>query len=168
MLTADAVILSLVFFFASWGAVTGAARQIAQLVSIGAGVLVSSFLTEPIAPSASRILNISPTLGFFLTQCVLFIGTVFLIRFSLTGLLQRALSSNDAKSRAPDRWLGFLLGGMKAAAVCYAVVSAIVFVQENVHLRGLRLETLSRKSYSYRWVKAHNLFDLTPPSNEKG
>jgi membrane protein required for colicin V production len=161
VLTADALILGLVIFFAAWGAITGASRQLAQLGAIFVAYFSVRLLTKPLSPFVSRIMDVGAAAGTFFAGAFLFAFTVFVVRLLLTRALERLLVGKDAKTRAPDRWLGFLFGGLKAAAGCYVLLACIVYAQENVQLAGRRLNWVSRKSWAYQWTKEHNLLGPT-------
>jgi membrane protein required for colicin V production len=159
VLTADAIILGLVMFFAVWGSITGAARQLGQLGAIAAAYVALRVLLPFVSPIVASAMGVSGVTAKLVSGALIFVATVFLVRMALTRMLEHVLVGKDAKTRAPDRWLGFLLGGLKAAAASYVVLSGVVYAQENFALGKRRLELVSRKSWAYQWVKEHNTFD---------
>jgi uncharacterized membrane protein required for colicin V production len=172
VLTADSVVLGLVLFFASWGAVTGAARQLGQLGAIFLSYVGlrygAPYLTTPVA----KAMDISVPAARIMASALVFVTVVFVGRALLTRMMEGLLIGRDAKSRAPDRWLGFLLGGLKGAAGCYAVLACIVYAQETWSFGQKRLQLVSRKSVTYQWVKEHDaLFETesvqVPPAAKR-
>ncbi|QRN94098.1 CvpA family protein [Archangium violaceum] len=161
-MTIDLIILGLVLFFAVVGALTGGAKQIANMVALAVAWFVSRKLGPFVGPKLAEALGGVPLLfGVVVGSLLIFIGVLVAVRYALTSLLQRLFGARNPENRGVDGAIGFVLGGAKVAAISYIVLSALVFVEQNVVVAGKRLGVSPKDSLSFGLARRYNLFEMT-------
>lgn len=161
-MTIDLVILGLMLFFGIIGAVTGAARQIANVVGMGAAWFVSRRLGPLLGPKLAAALGGVPLLmGVIAATGLVFLVVWVAVRYALGYLLQRLLAGKDPENRGADRFLGFFLGAAKVALIAYVVTSGLTFFEQHVVVAGRRLGVSPKDSISFKFAREHNLFEMT-------
>jgi membrane protein required for colicin V production len=159
--TLDLVLLGLVLFFALWGALTGAARQIAQALAGLAAWFAARPAGDQFGAAAARQLNSSLVVGTVCVTFATFLLVFLLVRWLFTAALRRLLAGTDPKNRTADRAFGFFLGGTKIAALTWVVVCALSFVEDNVTLQGRKFGLVPKDSITFKLAREHNLFELS-------
>ncbi len=157
----DLFIAGLILLFAIFGALTGAARQIAQLVALFAAYVCARPIGTFFGPRLARALDAPLVVGTIAATMLTFIVVLIAVRYVLTVLLRRLLAGDEREEQGPDRALGFILGAVKAALFIYVVLCAATFVERNVTVAGRRLLTTSRDSLAFGVARKWNLFELT-------
>ncbi len=161
-MTIDLVVLGLVLFFGIIGAVTGAAKQIANLVGMGVGYFVSRRLGPLLGPKLAAAMGGLPLLvGVIGATTLLFLVVWLAVRYALGYLLQRLLGGRNSEHRGVDRFLGFILGGAKVALLAYVVMSGLTFFEQHVVVAGRRLGVSPKDSVAFGLARRYNLFELT-------
>jgi len=161
-MTIDLVVLGLMLFFGIIGAITGAAKQIANLVGLGAGWFVSRRLGPVLGPKLAAALGGVPLLlGVIGATILLFLVVWLAVRYALGFLLQRLMSGKNPEHRGVDRFLGFILGGAKVALIAYVVLSALTFFEQHVVVAGRRVGVSPKDSVAFRFARTYNLFEMT-------
>jgi membrane protein required for colicin V production len=157
----DLVLLGLVLFFGLLGALSGAARQVANSAGLAAGYFVSRKLAPLLAPKLSAALGSPLLVGTLAATVLLFLVTWLTVRYALAALLSRVLSGRDPDNRGVDRALGFLLGGGKMAALFWVCLSALTFFEQHVVVAGKRVGVAPNGSVAFELSRRHNLFEMT-------
>lgn len=157
----DVIILCVVVFFALLGAVSGAARQIANMVGLAAAYFVSRRLGPMVGPKLAAAADTSDLLGVVLGTVLLFIVVLTLVRFILGTLLNRLMRGRDPANRGPDRLFGLLLGGVKVTLICYVLLSALTFVEQHVVVAGQKMGLSPKDSRAFAFARRYNLFEAT-------
>lgn len=156
----DLVLLGVVAFFAMWGALTGAARQIAYFAAAILAFLGARPLGSWLAPKISAATGSSPVLGVLVATLAGFLVIYLAVRHAGTYLLRRGLAGRDPSDRRLDRALGFLLGGAKSAFFIYLAICALSFVEANVAVAGKRLGLSPEGSQAFALARRFNLFEM--------
>ncbi len=157
----DLVILGVVLLFAVLGALSGAARQVANLVALGAAYFAARQLGPVVAPRLAEAVNGPLLAGVVLGTLLVFLVVLFAVRYALTSLLRWLLGARDEEGRAMDQFLGFVLGALKAGLVAYVVLSGLTFVEQHVAVAGRRLGVSPEGSVAVTLARRYNLFELT-------
>lgn len=166
-MTLDLVLVGLVFFFAFWGALQGAARQVAQTIAgIAAWVVAGPAGNFFAAPAATAIHSSLATGTVFATFASFIVLFVFL-RYLLTAILRRIIAGKDPENRSADRVIGFLLGAGKISVLIWLVLCALSFIDDNVVISGKRLPLVPKDSVAFQLAHTHNLFELSQFSGVK-
>lgn len=160
----DVVLLCVVLFSAVLGAISGAARQLGQLVGLVAAMALARPLGAWAAPHLAQVVDLSPRLRGMLALVLAFMALYLVARLLATALLTRVLSGEDEERRGVDRTLGFVLGGLKVAVLAYALLSAATLVEGALRARGHRLDLGLGKSVAAGFARRHNLFELLRPA----
>lgn len=159
-MTLDLVVVVLVLASAFLGSLSGAAKQIAHLVSMVAAYFLGRPLGELVAPSLAESFGLAPGVASVLGAMAGFIAILLVTRLALTQILKRVMSGKDEQDRTTDRALGFVLGGAKTLALIYLVLSAITFVESHVKMGSTRLKVTPKDSWTAGFARQHNLFSL--------
>jgi membrane protein required for colicin V production len=160
--TIDLIILGLVLFFAVVGAITGGAKQIANLVALAVAWFVSRKLGTYVGPRMAEALGGVPLLmGTIAGTLLVFISVLVAVRYALTSLLRRLLGGRDPEKRGADNALGFVLGGTKVVVITYVVLSGLVFAEQYVMVAGRRMGVSPKDSVSFGLARRYNLFEMT-------
>jgi membrane protein required for colicin V production len=162
--TIDLIILGLVLFFAVVGALSGGAKQIANLVALAVAWFVSRKLGTYVGPKMADALGGAPLLiGTVVGSLLVFIVVLVAVRYVLTTLLRRLFGGRDPERRSldVDGALGFVLGGAKVAVIVYVVLSALVFAEQHVVVAGKRMGLSPKDSVSFGLARRYNLFEMT-------
>jgi membrane protein required for colicin V production len=161
-MTIDLIILGLVLLFAVVGAITGGAKQIANLVALVVAWFVARKLGPFVGPRLADALGGVPLLiGVVAGSLLVFIGVLVAVRYALTSLLQRLFRSKDPEHRGVDGALGFVLGGAKVAVIAYILLSGLVFAEQHIVVAGRRLGVSPKDSVCFRLARSYNLFEMT-------
>ncbi|XXF75739.1 CvpA family protein [Myxococcaceae bacterium GXIMD 01537] len=160
-MTIDLVILGLVLFFGLIGAVSGAAKQIANIVGMGVAWFVSRRLGPLLGPKLAASLGGMQLLGLLAATSLLFLVVWVAVRYALGYLLQRLMAGKDPDNRGVDRLLGFVLGATKVGLMAYVVMSALTFFEQHVVVAGKRLGVSPKDSVCFGLARRYNLFELT-------
>ncbi len=155
----DLIILSIIVVFAVIGSLSGAARQIAQLVALGVGFLCARPLGGAFGSRAAHALHIPELLGVIVATILFFILVMASVRLVLTHLLRKMLAGGESEARGLDRSLGLVLGGAKVAFIAYFMLSALSFVEDNVAFAGGHFGLSPRDSLSFALARRYNLFE---------
>lgn len=160
-MTIDLLILSLVLLFAVIGAVTGAARQIAQTVAIGAAFFSARPLGNLLGPHTAKALQVPLVFGTVMATLGVFIVVLLALRFALTAIIARILAGKNPDDHRLDRLLGFILGGAKVATLSYVLLSGLAFVDTHVTVAGKKLGISPKDSVAFKLARTYNLFEMT-------
>ncbi|QSQ27715.1 CvpA family protein [Pyxidicoccus parkwayensis] len=158
----DLIILGLVLFFALIGAITGASRQVANLVGLSAAYFASSRLGPVIGPRLAASLGSPIFLGIIAGSILVFIVVWLAVRYALGAVLVRFLSTGrHNEDRGLDRFLGFAFGGAKMLVIAWVALSAITFFEQHVVVAGRRFGLSTKDSLSLQAARRFNLFEMT-------
>ncbi|OJT20428.1 colicin V production protein [Archangium sp. Cb G35] len=161
-MTIDLIILGLVLLFAVAGAISGGAKQIANLVALAVAWYVSRKLGTYVGPKMAAALGGAPLLiGTVAGTMLVFITVLVAIRYALTYFLQRLFGGPDPDKRNVDGAIGFVLGGAKVALISYVVLSALVFAEQYIIVAGKRMGVSPKDSVSFGLARRYNLFEMT-------
>jgi membrane protein required for colicin V production len=161
-MTIDLIILGLVLLFAVVGAITGGARQIANLVALAVAWFAARKLGPLVGPRLADALGDAPLLiGVVVGSLLVFIGVLVAVRYALTYLLQRLFRGKDPEHRGVDGTLGFVLGGAKVALIAYVLLSGLVFAEQHIVVAGKRMGVSPKDSVCFGLARSYNLFELT-------
>jgi membrane protein required for colicin V production len=167
-MTIDLIILGLVLLFAVVGAITGGAKQIANLVALAVAWFAARKLGPLVGPRMADALGDAPLLiGVVVGSLLVFIGVLVAVRYALTYLLQRLFRSKDPENRGVDGTLGFVLGGAKVALIAYVMLSGLVFAEQHIVVAGKRLGMSPKDSVCFGLARSYNLFEMTQFSGVK-
>ncbi len=167
-MTIDLIILGLVLLFAVVGAITGGAKQIANLVALAVAWYVSRKLGTYVGPKMAAALGGAPLLiGTIAGTLVLFITVMVAVRYALTYFLKRLFGAQDAEKQGADNAIGFVLGGAKVVLIAYVLLSALVFAEQYIIVAGKRMGVSPKDSVSFEMARRYNLFELTQFSGVK-
>jgi membrane protein required for colicin V production len=166
--TIDLIILGLVLLFAIVGAISGGAKQIANVVALGVAWFVSRKLGPYVGPQMAEALGGVPLLiGTLVGSMLIFIGLLVAVRFALTSLLRQLFGARKSGEGGLDGVLGFALGGAKVVVIAYVVLSALVFAEQYVVVAGKHLGVSPKDSVSFDLARSYNLFERTQFSGVK-
>ena len=158
----DLFILALIAFFGFLGGLTGAARQIGQLVGLLVAFAAAGPLGKALGPQMSAWLGGAPLVaGTVAATLGLFVVIWVALRYAVAEIARRAMSGEDPEDRTVDRNLGMLFAGVKIALATYVVLCAMVFAEKNVSAFGRRLGVSPRDSIAFELARSHNLFEMT-------
>lgn len=167
-MTIDLIILGMVLLFAVVGAITGGAKQIANLVALAVAWYVSRKLGTYVGPKMAAALGGAPLLmGTIAGTLVLFITVMVAVRYALTYLLKRLFGAQDAEKQGADNAIGFVLGGAKVVLIAYVMLSALVFAEQYIIVAGKRMGVSPKDSVSFELARRYNLFEMTQFSGVK-
>ncbi len=161
MSTPDLALLGLVLAFALWGAFQGAARQVAQLIAGVGAWFAARPIGDFLGPMAASKMQVSLVVGTVLSTFVAFILVFLIVRGVLTVILRRILSGKEPGNRSADRFLGFVIGGAKVAALAWVIVCALSFVEENVTIQGRKFGFVPKDSLTFQLARKYNLFEMS-------
>ena len=156
----DLALLVVIGFFALWGALSGAAKQIANVASMVLAYLCARPLGNLIGPQLAPAFKVSLGVAIVAATVFLFIVGVVASRLLISRLLQRVFAGTDPDSRVIDRVLGFVLGGAKVTLLIWFFLCALTFVQQNVTIAGRRLTLAPKGSLAFRIAATWNVFEL--------
>lgn len=160
-MTLDLIVLVAVLLAGVFGAIAGAAKQVANLVALVAGYLCAKPLGTFVGPRIAHMTHGSRLLGIVAATLFFFLVVTVAVRYVLTHFLRRLLAGKNKEDRGPDRALGFGLGAVKVLAIAYVILSGLAFVSAHVEVAGRHLGISPKDSLSFAFVRRHNLFDLT-------
>jgi membrane protein required for colicin V production len=161
-MTIDLVILGLLLFFGIAGAITGAAKQIANVAGMAVGGFVSRRLGPILGPKLAVAMGGVPMLlGVIAATGLVFLVVWLATRFALYYFLQRLMSGREQENRGVDRTLGFVLGAAKVGIIVYVVLSALTFVEQHVVVAGRRLGVSPKDSVCFDVARRYNVFEMT-------
>jgi membrane protein required for colicin V production len=155
--TLDLAVLAALAIAALSGAMSGALRQLVQLLAVVAGWVAARQLAAPVADGLAK--TVSPLLARGAASSLLFLGV-----FALVSLVGAAILKGTGVSRAvrgpADRGAGALLGGAKGGAIAWVLLSALA-VAGSAAPRWLPIEP--RTSQFAALAGAHNLLARVAP-----
>jgi len=158
----DLTILGLVLFFAIIGAITGASRQVANLVGLAVAYFASSRLGPLVGPKLAASIGGPLFLGIIAGSLLVFVVVWLAVRYALGALLVRFLSTGrHNEDRSIDRFLGFALGGAKMLLIAWVALSAITFFEQHVVVAGRRFGVATQESLALQAARRFNLFEMT-------
>jgi len=157
----DVTIVCLVIFFAMIGAISGAAKQIAQMVGLAVAYFASKRLGPVLGPKLAGSFGDSQLAGVLVASVLIFVVVLIVVRYALVALLQRLMSGRDPANRGPDRLIGMVLGGLKVGIICYVLISALTFVEQHVVVAGKKLGISPKDSRAFAFARSYNLFERT-------
>ncbi|MDP1822089.1 MAG: CvpA family protein [Archangium sp.] len=166
-MTLDLIALSLLAFFAIWGAFSGFSRQVAHAIA-GIGAVIAAapagrFFAEPMAKG----LQSSLTVGVVVATIVSFLAVYLLVRLLMTLFLRRLLAGKDPKNRTADRTMGFGLGFAKTAVALWIGLSAATFVENNLVLAGRKYTFTPKDSKLVALARQYNFIETVQFSGAK-
>ncbi|MFN0063155.1 MAG: CvpA family protein [Myxococcaceae bacterium] len=156
----DLIILALALVFAVFGAFSGAARQLAAWVAIVAAYIGGPFLGKLGAPAMAKALSVPNNLAVIAASLVAFILVYVITRQVVTSLVSRVLGDQQGEKSGVNRFLGFVLGGLKVIAIAWAMLSALTFVERRFQDVTKSWGFLPRESKAWTLAKRYNVFDL--------
>jgi membrane protein required for colicin V production len=160
--TIDLFILALVAFFGLLGRLTGAARQIGQLVGLVVAYAAAGPLGSALGPKMAAWLGGVPLVaGTVAATLALFILIWAALRYAVAAVLRRAMSGEDPEDQTVDRNLGMGLAMVKVGLATYVILCALTFAEKNVTAFGKRLGVAPRDSIAFELARKHNLFEMT-------
>lgn len=160
-MSVDGVVLAVVLVLGVLGALSGAARQVANLVALAVAAWTAPRLGGWLGPRLAEDGSLSRAAATVLAGVLVFAGVWLVARYALVAVLERVLVGEDGEDRSVDRWLGFAFGALKGAVACWVALSAVAFVGEHVKVAGRRLGLSAESSWAVRIAQRHNLFELT-------
>ena len=167
-MTLDLIALSILAFFAIWGAFSGFAKQVAHALAGIAAVVAAApagrFFGEPMAKALQ---STSLTLGVVAATIVAFLAVYLLVRLLMTLFLRRLLSGKDPQNRSADRVLGFGLGATKTAVAIWLGLSAATFVENNLVLAGHKYTFTPKDSKLVALARKYNFIERVQFSGAK-
>jgi membrane protein required for colicin V production len=153
----DVFVLLLLGVAAVLGAATGALRQLLQIVAVALGWAAARGLSPAVAAGLER--SMPAVLARATASAVLFVGIAALV--SIVGRLVLSASGFSSVVRGPvDRAVGALLGGVKAGAAAWILLSAVA-IAEAAAPRALPLDPRSSDFASL--AARHNLLAQIVP-----
>lgn len=166
-MTLDLIALSLLAFFALWGAFSGFSRQVAHAIA-GVGAVIAAapagrFFAEPMA----KALQASLTVGVVAATIVSFLAVYLFVRLIMTLFLRRLLAGKDPKNRTADRTMGLGLGFAKTAVALWIGLSAATFVENNLVLAGRRYTFTPKDSRLVALARQYNFIESVQFSGAK-
>lgn len=158
----DLFILALIAGFGFLGGLTGAARQVGQLVGLLVAYAAAGPLGKALGPKMAAWLGGVPIVaGTVAATLALFILIWVALRYAVAAILRRAMSGDDPEDRSVDRNLGMLLSAVRVALATYVVLCALVFAEKNFTAFGRRLGVSPKDSIAFGFARQHNLFEMT-------
>ena len=158
-MTVDLALLILVLVFAVRGAISGAVRQIAGVF----GLLIAYASAGPgarlVAPWMARSFQLSSSVATIAATLAVFVVVLVVARLVLIAGLERMFGGDRRERSGVDRALGFVLGGSVIAGLAWVVLSALIFVQDNVRIAGRRFTIAAGDSKAVELTRRYNLFD---------
>lgn len=158
-MTIDLVVLGLVALFGVWGALTGAARQLAQYVALGVGVAATPPLAKLVGPRLAPSLGGAQSAGVALASVLVFVLVFFATRLLVAALLRRLWGGDERAMQARDRGLGLALGAARAAALCYLALCCAAYLEKAVTIGGKRLTFGPTGSLAFAFAAKHNVLE---------
>jgi membrane protein required for colicin V production len=159
----DVTLLCAVLLFGVLGAVSGASRQLGNLAALAAAVVAARPLGAQVVPYLRQAGPLPRWLEGVLGMLLAGLATYVLVRLLVTALVHRLLAREGEARGGADRTLGFLLGGLKVAAVAYALLSTATVVESAFRESGRQLDLGLSGSRAAELARSHNLFDLLRP-----
>lgn len=155
----DLFIFGLILLFAIFGAIAGAARQVANLVALLLGYMCARPIGTALGPYFARSAGVPLIVGIAGSTLVVFIVVTIAVRAITRALLRKLLSGPKPEDRGLDRSLGFFFAALKVGLIAYVVLCALSFVEDNVAMAGRRLGVSPRNSLFFGFARTYNLFE---------
>lgn len=164
----DVAIVCVLVLFAVFGAMSGAARQIANVLALVLAYLAAGPVARQISPALARQFGGSEFMATAVGTLLVFIAVWILGRLMLGEGLERLIEGDRGEQADVNRAFGAVLGAVKAAIVVWVLLSALTFAERHVHLGNKRIDLPARDSTALAITRKYNLFDLTPdrPTHE--
>jgi uncharacterized membrane protein required for colicin V production len=153
----DVAVFGAVFLFGLVGFYRGAARQIAKLVAMVAGLIVAQLGSPLLAPHLPGSLG-----GVFIPQktgatLLLFFATSTILTAALAVVLRGFFHGDNLQRKKMDRWFGLVLGSATASVIAYVALCGLASFQAHSAPAGWR-PALLETSRTYNAARAHNAF----------
>jgi len=159
-MTLDLVVAAVALLLGVAGARRGAAPQLAGWAALVVAVLAARPGAHLLGPTFATWLHAVPGTAAVAAGFATFVVVIVAARLILTAVLRGVLTLGNPERRAPDRFLGFLLGAAKALAIAWVVLSALAFVEERVSYTGRPLGIDTDRSVAFAAARRWNLFAL--------
>jgi membrane protein required for colicin V production len=157
----DLTVLCVVLFFGLLGAISGAARQLGHLLALGLAALAAGPVGTRVAPLLAEAADVRQgAVARVAASILVFLVVYLLVRLVATPLLRRALAGEEEERAGTDRALGFVLGGLKVAALAYVLLSAATFVEDEVRVAGRSTDLGLGDSVLAALARRYNLFSV--------
>lgn len=157
----DYAVLGAIGVFFVLGLFSGAATQLGRAVGLAVAYLAAgpagAFVGLPISHALTTSLSLGTVLGTIGSFLVIYV----VVHLVSTAIFRRFLTGGPEGGRGGlDRFLGGVLGALKAAAVIYIALCAATFLESNVAIAGKRLSFAPKDSLLVKYVKHYNLLEL--------
>ena len=140
----DVVVVVLVLAFAAWSWWRGLLRKLAGIAALVIASVAAGLVGREIARLAAARWNIQVGPAVYILCSVLaWVALFIVLRLAIGYLAKRWGSDEEGKPASWNRWLGALLGGVQALALCWFVLAILDAVPEDI--RATRLGALHRQ-----------------------
>jgi hypothetical protein len=160
----DTALALLILAFGVLGAVSGARAQLKLLMGIYFCVALSPLAVSQATPAVSRYGGV-PADSVVLKAClVLIFGGLFFFLGVLAFEKSPLKREIGDKTSAPDRLVGFGIGGAKSAFALYAALCALAILEKPLLLSSSWIMELASGSAALEYSRHHSMFgdDLAP------
>jgi membrane protein required for colicin V production len=161
-MTLDLAVLCVLALFGIFGAISGAAKQIANVLALGAAYLSAGPVAKLAAPWLAKALGTSLLVATGAATLFVFLAVWIPLRLALVTGLEKLIAGEERQHSDVNRALGGVLGALKAATLVWVLFSALTFVERNVQVGGRRFSLPAKDSQVLAAVRRYNLFELAP------
>lgn len=166
-MTLDLFVLGLTAFAALFGALKGAARQVATAL----GALAAWFAAGPsgrfFGSAVAARLGTSLTIGTVVASIATFVLVYLVVQVISAAIIRRVLAGRDPDSRLVDRVLGLTIGGLKMFAMLFMGLCAATFFENNVVVAGKKFAFTPRDSVLIGLARQYNVLEMQQFSGVK-
>jgi membrane protein required for colicin V production len=148
--------LAALTLFGVFGYASGAIKQLSHWAGVALAYLAARPAAAALAPSAAKRLDWPPALIAVILSSVLFVLFLAVGAASSRFLLARLFG--DRQNGPADRAVGSVLGFGKAAAVAFALLSALLFFEGQDAQAVRAFDAATKDSAAVAFVRRHNLF----------
>lgn len=152
----DLALLAVVAVFSLHGYLTGAIGQLSHWAGLVAAYLASRPLAAALAPKLAPAVGLSAAAVQVLLSTVGFTVLYAVVTLIIHGAL-KALAGGREKN-VPDRFVGLALGGGKAAALLFVLLSAALWFEKPLVQALGKPPKAVQESKAAGWTREHNLF----------
>ncbi|GEM_PF-860505 len=152
----DLMTLFLVLFLGAVGAFTGAIRQISNIAALVTAYFASNPCAAKIAPPVAAALS-APLFLATVACCIVSFFLVYAASYVLYRMLLKRIIP-EGENGMIDKMGGFLLGGGKAAAIMFVILSALVLIEPGVRSHWDRFAQEEQHSRAYRFARENSIF----------
>jgi membrane protein required for colicin V production len=167
MNTLDLAVAALTGVFALAGAFSGFSRQVAQSVALALGFLVATPIGRFFGEAVAQVAKCSLTVGVVLATVFGFAITFLVARFIVVLILKKIISGQTLGIGFTDRFLGFLMGGIKTFFVAYLGICAATFTENNLVFGGKKLAFTPKDSVLVGLSRQYNIIEFQQFSDAK-